>query len=275
MSHRLAALRLSTGELWVILNELNMGGGLLGAEEALLAQADADQAALLRAGRDSLVARGLLMRDDAGRQSVASSVRALIERSSHPEAAIWLIRNSGTGAPAQTYIALSADGGVAYRPDPAGVHDFISVPNPSVLTALTQAGIDPLPACDGIRPRVWLAPTAVLGRVAEGTDGNDDDQSHVSALIGCGFSAHDATAFVAAVAESELRGALTGFALGRSGISLTWLGHAGAIWTVRLDGDSGLSLLRRCGGEAARQQAAAVAVDIAELVWHSGGSARG
>ncbi len=37
MSHQLAGLRLNTGELWVILNELNLGGGLLGAEGALVA----------------------------------------------------------------------------------------------------------------------------------------------------------------------------------------------------------------------------------------------
>ena len=32
MSHQLAGLRLNTGELCVILNELNLGGGLLGSD---------------------------------------------------------------------------------------------------------------------------------------------------------------------------------------------------------------------------------------------------
>lgn len=267
MSHQLAGLRLNTGELWVILNELNLGGGLLGAEGALVAHSDPDRTAMLRDGRATLLARGLLRVNGEGRLALAEGPRALIARSAHPDAAVWLMRTSGAGAPAQVYVALNPDGGVAYRPDASGVHDFIPIPDANTLTALTQMEMSALPECPGLRPRVWLAPTAVLGPVAEGTETGDGDNSCVNALVGCGFSAADAEAFVAAVAEAELRGALTGFALGRAGISLTWLGHAGAIWTIRLDGESGLSLLRRCGGEAARQQAAAIAADIAGRVW--------
>ncbi len=267
MSHQLAGLRLNTGELWVILNELNLGGGLLGAEGALVAHSDPDRAAMLRDGRATLLARGLLRMNGEGRLALADEPRALIARSAHPDAALWLMRTSGAGAPAQVYVALNPDGGVAYRPEASGVHDFIRIPDVDTLTALTQMEMSALPECAGLRPRVWLAPSAVLGPVAEGTEAGDGDNSCVNALVGCGFSAADAEAFVAAVAEAELRGALTGFALGRAGISLTWLGHAGAIWTIRLDGESGLSLLRRCGGVAARQQAAAIAADIAGRVW--------
>lgn len=267
MSHQLAGLRLNTGELWVILNELNLGGGLLGAEGALVAHSDPERAAMLRDGRATLLSRGLLRVNGDGRLALADGPRALIARSAHPDAAVWLMRTSGAGAPAQVYVALSPDGGVAYRPDASGVHDFIPIPDANTLATLTQMEMSGLPACDALRPRVWLAPTAVLGPVAEGTEAGDGDDSCLNALVGCGFSAADAEAFIAAVAQAELRGALTGFALGRAGISLTWLGHADAIWTIRLDGESGLSLLRRCGGEAARQQAAAIAADIAGRVW--------
>ena len=218
MSHQLAGLRLNTGELWVVLNELNLGGGLLGSESALVAHSDPDRVALLRDGRATLLARGLLRPDGDGRLTLADEPRALIARSAHPDAAVWLMRTSGLGAPAQVYVALNEEGGVAYRPDPSGVHDFIPVPDANTLAALTQAEMASLPACDGLRPRVWLAPTAVLGPVAEGTGAGDGDNANVNALAGCGFSAPDAEAFVAAVAQAELRGALTGFALGRAGI---------------------------------------------------------
>ena len=198
-------LRLNTGELWVILNELNLGGGLLGAEGALVAHSDPDRTAMLRDGRATLLARGLLRVNGEGRLALAEGPRALIARSAHPDAAVWLMRTSGAGAPAQVYVALNPDGGVAYRPDASGVHDFIPIPDANTLSALTQMEMSALPECPGLRPRVWLAPTAVLGPVAEGTETGDGDNSCVNALVGCGFSAADAEAFVAAVAEAELR----------------------------------------------------------------------
>lgn len=267
MSHQLATLRLTTGELWVILNELNEGAGILGAEQAMSEVAAPEDRALLSDGRARLRARGLLRPAGEGRATVAEGVRHIIRRSASPAAALWLLRLDGQPPPAQIYVALDAEGGVAYRPDAAGFHDFIPVPDVAALTVLAHAAMGAGLADDVARPRAWLVPTAVLGPITESGERDTDDLANRHALVGCGMSSSDAAAFVAAVAEATQRGALTGFLVGKAGVSLTWLAHAGAVWTVRLDGDSGLSLLRRCATEAARQQVAALAGEVATRVW--------
>lgn len=271
MSPQLATLRLTTGELWVILNELNMGAGLLGVEQAMAAVPGPEDDGMLKDGRARLLARGLLRPNGDGHATVSEGVRHVVRRSASPQAALWLLKLDDQPPPAQVYVALDAEGGVAYRPDPAGFHDFIPVSDIAALTVLAHAAVEAGPDGDGARSRAWLAPTAVLGPIAESGERDTDDAANLNALVGCGMPSADAAAFLAAVAGATRRGALTGFVVGTAGLSLTWLAHAGAVWTVRLDGDSGLSLLRRGSAEAARQQVAVLAADVATRVWGPSG----
>ncbi|MBX7214716.1 MAG: hypothetical protein K1X39_11945 [Thermoflexales bacterium] len=274
MTTQIATLRLTTGELFVALNEMNLGSGMLGATSSLAQVPDTELSAFLVDGRARLLARGLLRPDEYGKTVVAPGLRHVLVRSVRPQAAIWLMRASTDAkGPAQTFIALDREGGVAYRPDAdAALHDFIPIAESGALAQLateivmTQAMVDAQPG--GARPRSWMLPlsliTAVTERAAEGDAGDDP-----TGLMGAGMSAADAAELFEACRSTETRGALTGYATGAQGLSLVWMARAGVMWTVRMDGDSGMALVRRCDLAAAAQQAAALAVNMAGRVWRA------
>jgi hypothetical protein len=212
------------------------------------------------AADNQLVERGLLV-SNGSELALADDAKTLIGLAAHPTAAVWIMQT--TGNLSQTYIAIDETGGVAYQATPNG-HTFTHLPDVDALAEAVRVAL-PKNRDTGPRPRVWLAPTAVLGPVLDNSTATPAEYAErVRGLLSCGFSQADITAFVDAVENAEIRGALTGFALGRAGISLTYLVRADTTWTVRLDGESGLSLLRRTNCINLCQQATAIAADIAQ-----------
>jgi len=261
----------NTPEMFAFLNNSGIGSGLLGS---VFPETRFDQAALTA----QLVERGYLERIDAGgfvSFRPAGLARDLVGATAHPHAAVWHMQTAPI--PEQTYMAFTDEGkGVVFHPTVNQTTGETCYRFTELATVRAVADaippLMPISKWNG-RPRVWLAPVAILGPVAEGEplDTDDDGTGHpppaVRGLIGCGFSEADAENFCKAVASAPIRGALTGFSLGRAGLSLTYLVEQdGTVWTIRMDGESGLALLRRCGSEAAAQQAAAIAAEIAARV---------